>query len=204
MFTIVYLSYSRLCIVFNCEHAFCRMSKISNQSCIYVGFISEDKKRIAQDPKSEKVLRYSVPPPWLCVFRPAIPPESHPCVALSALPDEVFYVLFRFLAQRYYNYQTYASVLAKKLQKYVVKHKKEGAKAPSLLRNRTPTRLSVKVRQNVVCRQFVSSLQANSNSRHPAAHVLVTICAYALDLLRIVRTRRFVAQLVFRDCHQID
>lgn len=59
------------------------------------------------------------------------------------------YVLFRFLVQRYNNYLIYASVLAKKLQKYVVKHKKEGAKAPSPMRNRTLKRLSIKVRQNV-------------------------------------------------------
>lgn len=37
---------------------------------------------------------------------------------------------FRFRVQRYYNYLIYASVLVKKLQKYVVKHKKEGAKPP--------------------------------------------------------------------------
>lgn len=37
---------------------------------------------------------------------------------------------FRFRVQRYYNYLIYASILAKKLQKYVVKHKKEGAKPP--------------------------------------------------------------------------
>lgn len=71
----------------------------------------------------------------LCVFRPAIPPRSVPTVAPSALPDEVFDILFRFRVQKYYNYLTYASVLAKKLQKYVVKHKKEGAEAPSFLRN---------------------------------------------------------------------
>lgn len=38
----------------------------------------------------------------LCVFRPAIPPESVPTVAPSALPDEVFNVLFRFRLQKYY------------------------------------------------------------------------------------------------------
>lgn len=67
----------------------------------------------------------------LCVFRPAIPRRSVPTVAPSALPDEVVIIHpFRFRVQRYYNYLIYASVLAKKLQKYVVKHKKEGAKAP--------------------------------------------------------------------------
>lgn len=73
----------------------------------------------------------------LCVFHPAIPPRSLPSVASSVSPDEVLYILFRFRVQKYNNYQTYASVLQKKFQKYVVKHKKEGAKAPSLLRNRT-------------------------------------------------------------------
>lgn len=47
----------------------------------------------------------------LCVFRPAIPPESVPTVAPSALPDEVVIIHpFRFRVQRYYNYLIYASV----------------------------------------------------------------------------------------------
>lgn len=66
----------------------------------------------------------------LCVFRPAIPPRSVPTVAPSTSPDELFNVLFRFRLQKYNNYLTYASKIGKKFQKYVVKHKKEGAKPP--------------------------------------------------------------------------
>lgn len=71
----------------------------------------------------------------LCVFHPAIPPRSLPSVASSVSPDEVLYILFRFRVQRYNNYLTHASVLQKKMQKYVVKHKKRGISPPLFLIN---------------------------------------------------------------------
>lgn len=152
-----------------------------------------------QLPKSEKgncILKCAAA---LCVFHPVIPPRSLPSVASSVSPDEVLYILFRFRVQRYNNYLIYASVLQKKLQKYVVKHKKEGV-SPLFFEKLNWIRLRVELRQNVSFREFTGFLQTNSDCRHPTAHILVTICANALNLLRIVFTRCFVAKLVCRDC----
>ena len=45
-----------------------------------------------RDPKSVRSLSFSRTLA-VCVFRPAIPQRSHPCVALSALPDEVVIIM---------------------------------------------------------------------------------------------------------------
>lgn len=62
---------------------------------MYVGFIVI--KKWMQLPEIGMVIASLKAPLRLCVFRPAIPPESLPSVAPSALPDEVvLYILSDF------------------------------------------------------------------------------------------------------------
>lgn len=53
-----------------------------------------------------------------------------PALPAPLEPVKFFNTSFRFLAQKYYIYLTCANFLAKKNAKYVVKHKKRGAKPP--------------------------------------------------------------------------
>lgn len=76
----------------------------------------------------------SAPPRYVFFIRLSLQGRS-PALPLPFHRMKCYTSFFRFRVQRYNNYLTYASVLAEKLQKYVVKHKKEGAKAPSPLRN---------------------------------------------------------------------
>lgn len=118
----LYFTYSRLGAIHKCDHLQrCRkVSIINSQSCIYVGFIHfETKKRGAGIGKGSPLFLRSLA---VCVFRPAIPPRSHPCVALSASPDEV--VAFPIPSAKVQQLSDICKFFGRKMQKYVAKHKK--------------------------------------------------------------------------------
>lgn len=62
---------------------------------MYVGFIViKTRMQLPEIGEGNRILLCTV---VLCVFHPAIPQRSHPCVAFSVLPDEVvLYILSDF------------------------------------------------------------------------------------------------------------
>lgn len=71
----------------------------------------------------------SAPPRYVFFIRLSLQGRS-PALPLPFHRMKCYTSFFRFRVQRYNNYLTYASVLQKKMQKYVVKHKKRGSKSP--------------------------------------------------------------------------
>lgn len=104
---------------------------IISQNRIYVGFIFKvTKKRGAPEIGKGSPLFFSARLRYVFFVRlflkgrtPALPSPLDRTKSVKTIP-------FRFLVQRYCFYLRYANFLAKKLQKYVVKHKKEGLSTP--------------------------------------------------------------------------
>ena len=90
---------------------------------MYVGFILKNEKE--RRPEIGKGLRSFSPRTRGMCFCSGYSSRVAPLRCPLRLPEQVIkHVLFRFRVQKYNNYLTYANFFQKKMQKYVVKHKK--------------------------------------------------------------------------------